>query len=124
MFEFLFKYPPVVFAKGRWVLLGTLPLWVLGASAAVLAGVCGYLLWRRRGGRLGFRAAAIWALQSALLALLLLLLWQPAISVSSLKTQQNVVAVVVDDSRSMAVADGGRSRRDQAIELIGSRAFH
>jgi hypothetical protein len=124
MFEFLFKYPPVVFAKGRWVLLGTPPVWALGASIAVLAGVCGYLLWRRRGGRLGFRSAAIWALQSALLALLLLLLWQPAISVSSLKTQQNVVAVVVDDSRSMAVADGGRNRRDQALELLESRAFN
>ncbi len=124
MFEFLFKYPPVVFAKGRWVLLGTLPVWVLAASAAVLAGLCGYLLWRRRGGRLGFRSAAIWALQSALLALLLLLLWQPAISVSSLKTQQNVVAVVVDDSRSMAVAEDARSRRDRAVELLESRAFN
>ena len=123
MFEFLFKYPPVVFAKGRFVLLGSLSVWLLAASILVLAAVLGYLLWRRRGGRLGFRSAAIWALQTALLALLLLLVWQPALSVSSLKTQQNVVAVVVDDSRSMAVADGGRSRKEQAAGLLESRAF-
>ena len=39
-------------------------------------------------------------------ALLLLMLWQPAISVATLKPQQNIVAVVVDDSRSMAISRG------------------
>jgi uncharacterized membrane protein len=124
MFEFFFKYPPVVFTKGRLVLLGSLPVWMLAVASLALAAGLGYLFWRRRGGRLGPRAAAIWALQSALAALLLLLLWQPALSVSSLKTQQNVIAVVVDDSRSMATPDGGRSRKDQAAALVNSRSFN
>ena len=29
MFEFLFKYPPTVFAKGNFVLLGQWPVWTL-----------------------------------------------------------------------------------------------
>ena len=29
MFEFLFKYPPTVFAKGSFVLLGQWPVWTL-----------------------------------------------------------------------------------------------
>ena len=44
----------------------------------------------------------IWGTQSALVALILLLLWQPAMMVSELSSQQNIIAVVVDDSRSMA----------------------
>ena len=39
-----------------------------------------------------------------LAALLLFLLWHPALSVATLQPQQNIVAVVVDDSSSMAIA--------------------
>lgn len=124
MFEFLFKYPPAVFSQGRFVLLGSWPVWILPAAAAAFAGLCGYLIWRRRGGRLGLKSAAVWSLQCALAALLLLLLWQPAMSVSTLKTQQNVVAVVVDDSRSMALDEGGQCRKDQALAVLNSRAFN
>jgi hypothetical protein len=46
-------------------------------------------------------------LQTLLAALLLALLWQPAITVAELKPQQNIIAVLVDDSRSMAI-DRGR----------------
>ena len=42
-----------------------------------------------------------------MVALLLLLLWEPAITVAELKSQQNIIAVLVDDSRSMAIADAG-----------------
>ncbi len=38
---------------------------------------------------------------------MLVLLWQPAITVAELAPQQNVIAVVLDDSRSMAIADSG-----------------
>ncbi len=55
-----------------------------------------------------------------MLALLLLLLWEPAISVTALRPQQNIVAVVVDDSRSMALKDTGDSRQQQAIKLLNA----
>jgi len=29
MFEFLFKYPPAIFAKGKFVLLSGWPFWLL-----------------------------------------------------------------------------------------------
>ena len=51
---------------------------------------------------------AVWLLQSLLIATVLVLLWQPAITVAELAPQQNVIAVVLDDSRSMAIADSGR----------------
>ena len=48
-----------------------------------------------------FRTTAIWLAQTALIAVVLFMLWHPAISVARLRPQQNVVAVLVDHSRSM-----------------------
>ncbi len=48
------------------------------------------------------------------------MLWQPALSIATLKPQQNIVAVVVDDSRSMAIEENGSSRRDQAVKTLDS----
>ena len=122
MFQFFFKYPPDVFTRGTFMLLGSWPLWALAALIVAAAMGLGWLLWRRRSRqpgalRLG-RAAVLWLLETALVALLLLLLWQPAMSVSTLKPQQNVVAVVVDDSSSMAVADANGTRKDAAVALL------
>jgi uncharacterized membrane protein len=61
-----------------------------------------------------WRALVIWAMQSALVALLLFLLWQPALVVAELNSRQNIIAVVVDDSRSMGIADSGGSTREAA----------
>ena len=61
-----------------------------------------------------WRAWGIWGSQSALLALLLVLLWRPAMVVSELSSQQNIIAVVVDDSRSMSNSDSDGKPREQA----------
>jgi uncharacterized membrane protein len=122
MFEFLFNYPSALFSKGEFALLGSWPRWIL--LLLILTAAAG-LAWRIRS-RLpeaapslrSWRAAAIWLLQSALAALLLLLLWQPAISVAELKPQQNIIAVVMDDSRSMSIADQGAPRQVQAVEAL------
>ena len=83
MFEFFFKYPAAVFSRGTLVLLGTWPVWSLGA-AIVLAAV-GLWFWVHRNssgsGRIGaLRSAAVWLLQTLLASLLLLMLWHPALS--------------------------------------------
>ncbi|HEY3939978.1 MAG TPA: glutamine amidotransferase, partial [Bryobacteraceae bacterium] len=124
MFEFFFKYPFSVFAKGSFVLLGSWPRWALLLGVLAAAAVLGAFVLRGRKeakpGIHGGRAIVLWLLQSALLAVLLLLLWEPAISVTALKPQQNIIAVVVDDSRSMALKDSGSSREQQARELLDS----
>lgn len=119
MFEFLFKYPTTVFSKGEFVLLGSWPVWLLALSVLAGAAVLGWLVWRRRlGTGSTARSAAVWLLQTAFLALLLLMLWQPALSIATLKPQQNIVAVLVDDSKSMAIQENGSSRRDQAARTL------
>ena len=48
----------------------------------------------------------------------LFLLWQPALSIATLRPQQNIVAVVIDDSKSMAVQEDGVSRKDQVVKAL------
>ena len=111
MFEFFFKYPIPVFTKGKFILLGAWPGWLLVLLVAVSAGGLAWLTWRQlpeAAPRVrNWRAWLVWGLESALVALLLLLLWEPAITVAELKSQQNIIAVLVDDSLSMANADAG-----------------
>ena len=50
MFEFLFKYPIPVFTKGKWILLGAWPGWVLALLMVASAGGLAWLVWRRIAG--------------------------------------------------------------------------
>src|ERR1019366_8811989 len=111
MFEFLFKYPIPVFTKGKYILLGAWPGWLLALLTAAAIGGLAWLVWKRMPDAAprirNWRAWLIFGLEAAMVALLLLLLWEPAITVAELKSQQNIIAVLVDDSRSMAIADAG-----------------
>jgi uncharacterized membrane protein len=55
--------------------------------------------------------------------ILLVLLWQPAITVSELKPQQNIIAVLVDDSRSMGISEDGSTRQAQAVKALQNGAL-
>lgn len=121
MFEFLFKYPPAAYANGHFVFLASWPAhWAAAALAVVFVALA--FQFRRRPPRPASlptaRRALLWLLQGGFLALLLLLLWQPALSVAVLKPQQNVIAVLVDDSRSMLMRDPDGSRLQQARRIL------
>lgn len=122
MFEFFFKYPRSAYARGQIALLGAWPTWVLAllivAAAIVLAWLMRSRLKDAAPAMRGWRAAVIWGLQTMLVAIVLTLLWQPAITVAELKPQQNIIAVLVDDSRSMAISENGSSREAQAVRAL------
>lgn len=124
MFEFFLKYPRSVYAQGQFALLGAWPKWVL-ALLIVAAAVGLALLIRSRRAQAaptvqGWRTWVIWGLQTLLAALVLVLLWQPAITVAELKPQQNIIAVLVDDSRSMGITENGVTREGQAVKALQS----
>ena len=122
MFDFFFKYPRSVYARGHFALLGAWPKWAL--VLLILAAAAG-LAWliRSRFGEAApimrsWRAWLIWGLQTLLAAILLVLLWHPAITVAELRPQQNIIAVMVDDSRSMGIAEQGVTRQREAVKAL------
>jgi len=122
MFEFFLKYPRSVYTQGQFALLGAWPKWVL-ALLIVAAGLGLALLIRSRRSEAaatvrGWHSWIIWGLQTLLAAILLVLLWQPAITIAELKPQQNIIALLVDDSRSMAITENGATREAQAVQAL------
>ncbi len=123
MFQFLFKYPLSTFSNGQIVLLGPWPTWILWlamlTAAAALAWLVGSRLPRLASGSRNWRAGTvIWLLESLMAAALLVLLWQPAVTITELKPQQNIIAFLVDDSRSMTIMEDGSTREAQAVKAL------
>jgi len=124
MFEFLFKYPYLVYARGHFALLGAAPKWMLGLLIVCAAVGLAWLIRSRMAEAApilrSWRAGVIWVLQTMLAALVLVLLWQPVITVAELKPQQNIIAVMVDDSRSMGILEDGSTRQAKAVKALES----
>jgi uncharacterized membrane protein len=124
MFEFFFKYPLAAFQKGELVLLGSWPHWLLPVLIFLAAATLALLLLARRSMSApvlrGWRLGPIWLLESLTAAVLLTLLWQPALVVTQLQPRQNIVAVLVDDSSSMGRSEGGSTRAQQAVRALQS----
>ncbi len=122
LFEWLLKYPPLLYQRGGLALARPLPWWLwLGAILCAAAAVGAYLRRRERTGR-GWLALLI-ALRLALIAVLAVLLARPVLRVPTVVPRENGLAVVIDDSRSMRVEDvGRRSRADFARAAFGPGA--
>ncbi|HEX7120098.1 MAG TPA: hypothetical protein VF212_14990 [Longimicrobiales bacterium] len=123
MFEFLFKYRPVLFERGDFSLAAPWP--VAAAALVVLMLAAPMLLSYARAGAAGrLERAALAALRLAALAVVLFCLLRPMLVVSTTVPQRNFVGVLLDDSRSMRVADldGGRLRADFAAEAFAPGA--
>ena len=112
LFQFLFEYRPNVFRQGDFR-FSPPPGAALAATIIVAAVVLAFISyrvvrsrveWRRRSALAGLRVAA--------LAVLLLCLFRPVLVVKAAVTQQNVVGVLIADSRSMQIADEGGTRGD------------
>jgi uncharacterized membrane protein len=122
LFEFLLKYPRSAYMRGQFALLGAWPKWALVLCIVAAAVGLAWLIRSRMAEAApvmrSWRALVIWGLQALLAAFILVLLWQPAITVAELKPQQNIIAVLVDDSRSMAISENGSTRQEQAVRAL------
>ncbi len=110
LFEIVFKYRPVVFGQGDLALASAEPAVpvTLAAIAAAVA-VWAYVRAKDQASR-GARGFLL-GLRLAALAVLLLVLLRPVLVVRAVEPQRNVLAVLVDDSRSLSIPDpSGRPR--------------
>ena len=121
LFEFLFKYRPVVFQEGDFS-LGAAGALTTGAVIAGLVGALALLTyWGVRGKTRSLDRWVLGGLRFAGLAVLAFCLLRPALVVSTVVPQQNFVGVLLDDSRSMEIPDyEGRSRGSFLQETFGT----
>jgi hypothetical protein len=120
VFEFLFKYRPVVFEKGIFSLAAPGVAFVV-ALAAVMVGALALRTYGGVAARTSRRDRVVLAaLRGAAILVLAVLLLRPSLVVSAVVPQRNVLAVMLDDSRSMRLADeDGRPRADVVRRLFG-----
>jgi uncharacterized membrane protein len=115
-FELLFKYRPFVFERGRFVIDSAWP------AAIILLPAVAAAIWSYAGARGASRRAdrvALAAARTAALAVVAFCLCRPGLVLSTAVPQQSFVGVLLDDSRSMRIADGGKARSEFVSEAFG-----
>ena len=120
LFELLFKYRPVVFERGSLGFDWPVPWMVLVPLAIISAAAGAWLYWQSRAGLTTRDQWVLGALRVVAVAIVATCLARPVLAVSRAIEQRNVVGVVVDDSRSMRIADhGSTARGDFAHQVFG-----
>jgi uncharacterized membrane protein len=117
VFELLFKYSPWAYRAGELSFASAWPLWVLVAILAVGVVLFAFTLFRQRH-LAWWRKVIIGALQALLLATVLVMLWRPVLLVERVRDRENVVAVVMDASASMAHGEGEKSRLQESVAAL------
>ncbi|MEZ5317744.1 MAG: hypothetical protein R2752_10120 [Vicinamibacterales bacterium] len=119
LFSFLFKYPRLVFEQGDFVFGATRSM---SLAAIVIALAAAYAIWTYRQLVLvrGRDRATLLAIRTALFGLVVFGLLQPMLLLKVAIPQQNFVGVLLDDSRSMQVADvDGGPRSGFVLDRFG-----
>jgi len=120
LFRFLFKYPPLFFEQGDFVLGVSRPM-LLAVVAAGLVG--GYALLTYRGvlRARGRDRVVLVALRLVTLAVVAFCLLRPALILKAAVPQQNFLGVLLDDSRSLQIADrDGKPRSAFVADALGA----
>src|SRR5918999_3677787 len=122
LFAALFKYRPAVFEKGELAIGAPASIWLI-VGVGLLIAVPAVLSYARAQGKGGHRDRIVLAaLRGGVLALLLVCLLRPRLLVSAAVPQRNYVGILLDDSRSMRVADDGVERGEVVRRLFAADA--
>jgi uncharacterized membrane protein len=114
VFAFLFKYPLRLYQRGDLVWAPSLPPVVLALAAIVALGIVAITYARVR--TRPRDRYVLGALRAAVVALLVACLLRPSLVLSTAVPQRNVLGVLLDDSRSMRLADLDGTMRLAAVQ--------
>ena len=116
LFRFLFKYPLLMYRQGD-VAWGFSRGVMIAVAVAVAAAVLALVTYRGLAAAERTRDRVILiGLRLAALAVLVVCLFRPTLILKAAVPQQNFLAVLVDDSRSMAIADRNGEPRSAFIQ--------
>jgi hypothetical protein len=120
IFQFLFKYRPTEFAKADFAFGAPISVVIL-LVAVVIIGVPVVMTYATVRGKASARDRwVLGGLRVAALALVVTCLFRPMLLISAAVPQRNYVGVLIDDSRSMRIADrDGKARGDWVQQQFG-----
>lgn len=118
MFNWLLNYPRSDFDAGTLAFASSAGTWILAALILLAALLLGVSLWTRRKHLSSGKVWTLWALQTAVAALLLTMMWRPTLTVETINPGENTVAVLLDTSASMQVEANGTSRLAESIDNL------
>ena len=113
VFEFLFKYKPIVYEKGHlaFQLLGSPWLYIPFLLAAAAGSWYAY-----RGLPPEKRTTGLIALRAGTFAILLFIFLRPVLNISTVLPQDSYLAVVIDNSESMNIREDGKESRGEQLQ--------
>ncbi|MEE9133612.1 MAG: hypothetical protein V3U13_08630 [Gemmatimonadota bacterium] len=120
VFEFLFKYRPLVFEKGRLAFAAPWPVSLLALAGVVIVALV-LIAYARARAKSRRDMVVLSTLRVAVLALLFFCLARPMLLIPTVIPQRNFLGILIDDSRSMRIADrDGAPRNDFVQHAFGS----
>ena len=113
IFEFFFKYKPVVYQKGHlaFQLVGSSWWFILFIVAAAAGGYYAYRHVTRDKYSIG-----LVVLRAATFTVLAFIVLRPVMNISTVLPQESYVAVVIDNSESMKIKDDGQTSRAEQLQ--------
>lgn len=119
IFRLFFKYDLLVFEQGKFVFAATRSMWIVTAIAAATA-IFALLSYRWLGSITHRERLRLLAFRVPLFLLVILVLLRPELLLKIAVPQQNFVGIILDDSRSMQIADeAGKPRSEFVKEEFG-----
>jgi hypothetical protein len=122
LFAFFFKYRPAVFQQGDFTFGAPAPIALLLLAGAAVGAVA-LVSYRRVRARSSPRDRwVLRGLRAAALVVVVVCLLRPMLVLNAAVPQRNYVGVLIDDSRSMQIADrAGRERADWIRDSVTAR---
>jgi uncharacterized membrane protein len=113
LFEFFFKYKPIVYEKGRlaFQLIGS-PAWFILFAIAAAAGA--YYAYRHVA-RDKYSVGLV-VLRAVTFSVLAFIFLRPVLNISTVLPQESYMAVVIDNSESMKIKDDGLVARSEQLQ--------
>src|SRR3989454_7214416 len=113
IFEFFFKYQPIIYAKGHlaFQLLGSRAWFILFIAAAGAGAYYAY----RRVARDKYSIGLV-VLRGITFTVLAFLFLRPVLNISTVLPQESYLAVVIDNSESMKIKDDGQVSRSEQLQ--------
>lgn len=105
LFRFFFELSPVVFSQGEFRFAATTGSYFAAGALALAAALTIVAYQRAKGRGRASQRITLAAIRLTILAIILICMFRPLLVVKAAVPQQNFIGVLVDDSRSMQIAD-------------------